>query len=215
MLAFRQTRGGQLTASGPMEFCMKKYYDKLYSKNNNVYGAKPLPIVEAAITYFNRKRGLAALDLGVGQARNTFYLARNNFLVDAVDKSPVAIKQVSDLLKENGHLNVQLFVDDIVNFRANKKYDLIISTMTLHFLNKNDALNLLRDIKTWLKPNGIIALTYLLDNFDLPISELEDIYNDFTIIKSGQKIQIDKGHPGNLKPHEHHMVYILCRKGTK
>jgi tellurite methyltransferase len=79
-------------------------YDNTYSSIKNVFGDKPETILEKYVNKIDKTKPV--LDIGIGQGRNSFYLAQNGFKVDGIDLSEVAVKGVSKASKkENLPLN--------------------------------------------------------------------------------------------------------------
>ena len=75
-------------------------FDAFYGSTPDYFGADP----EASLVRF---AGLLdpsqpVLDVGCGQGRNTVFLARRGFSVDALDPSRVAVEQISRLAENNG-----------------------------------------------------------------------------------------------------------------
>src|ERR1700687_2113287 len=88
------------------------------------------PIVRQALRY---KKSGSALDLGCGAGRHALFLAKKGFRVTAVDKSSeniAALKELARLQK----LPITTLKADVTEFNSGKKFDLIVSTMVLHFL---------------------------------------------------------------------------------
>jgi tellurite methyltransferase len=75
--------------------------------------------------------GGTALDLACGVGGNSLFLARNNYKVQAIDISEVAIDYIEiQAVKHN--LSIQTQVSDLTNFNLNKKsFDLVVITYYL------------------------------------------------------------------------------------
>ena len=67
-------------------------YDKAYHETATYFGGGPDPLLESWAPHLDPRQPV--LDVGCGQGRNTVYLARRGFTVDAVDPSRVAIAQL-------------------------------------------------------------------------------------------------------------------------
>ncbi len=67
-------------------------YDAYYNHNKNAFGKEPEKILVEYAHLLNKKE--AILDIGAGQGRNTFYLAKLGYSVDAIDTSSVAIESL-------------------------------------------------------------------------------------------------------------------------
>jgi tellurite methyltransferase len=68
-------------------------YNRAYRSSDHFFGIEPEPILKE---YYTRlRRDGRVLDIGVGQGRNTLFLARKGFPVDCIDPSTVALETVS------------------------------------------------------------------------------------------------------------------------
>ena len=115
----------------------------------------PRPPSDMVLLYYKEAPGKQALDLACGSGRHTIFLDKKGFNVDAVDISPVALKQ---LAKHSNPDHVTLVEADLDNFELRSEaYDLIINT---NYLDRK----LIQRAKTALKPGGIFILeTYVVD----------------------------------------------------
>lgn len=86
-----------------------------------------------------------ALDLACGNGRNSLFLAKNGFEVDAVDGSDVAIQTVKQM-----HPNIHAVCRDLDNWSIPPdRYDLIAN---IRYLNRH----LFPGIQKGLKPGGLL-----------------------------------------------------------
>jgi len=106
--------------------------DKDRIKWNRKYRETPDLLQERPPAAFVQKYAKAenehekAIDLACGNGRNTLYLAKNGFSVDAVDISSVALSSLSERLKE---LPVKVIEADLDTFTPEYgKYDLFVMT---------------------------------------------------------------------------------------
>lgn len=68
-------------------------YDESYTTTDHLFGSQAETVL---CTYFRRMdRAKPVLDIGAGQGRNTLFLARAGYTVDAVDPSRVAVETVA------------------------------------------------------------------------------------------------------------------------
>lgn len=70
-------------------------FDRRYRETANFFGSEPTPILPKYISLLRIDRRV--LDVGAGQGRNTLFLARNGFRVDAIDPSTVAVATIGDV----------------------------------------------------------------------------------------------------------------------
>jgi tellurite methyltransferase len=75
-------------------------FDAAYGSTPDYFGAEP----EASLVRFADLLDLSqpVLDVGCGQGRNTVFLARRGFSVDALDPSRIAVEQIGSLAEKNG-----------------------------------------------------------------------------------------------------------------
>jgi len=117
-------------------------------------GRNPIPLLVKAVALLGDVRG-EAVDLGCGAGTDAKYLAENGFQVTAVDISESAVKQT----KVNcAGLSVVVIQTDIAKFSiAPDKYNLIMIWNTLPFLKKEDARQVLINIRHGLKSGGLLV----------------------------------------------------------
>lgn len=125
-------------------------WDKKYSENSNLLKdrapSKKLDSILKLVT------GKNALEVACGSGRNSIFLAKNGFNIDAYDISKIALKA----LKEKGYNTINTKLIDLDQFtpKANQ-YDLIIQT---NFLDRDLIPKLLNS----LKKNGLLFIeTYM------------------------------------------------------
>lgn len=197
------------------------YYDNIYKTNNNFCGMKPNKLL-IKVSKLSKQSG-SFLDLGCGQGRDSFYMARKNFQVIAVDNSRVAINQIKKILEEKKIANLQAICQDIAQFRiAPHKFNVINCHNALQFLKKKDALKTIQNIKRNILPKGFIIITSFTSlnspskrrkcHFEL--GEMNRLFSpsQFKIHYYFEDVVIDTGHVGQPEPHKHGIVQIIAEK---
>lgn len=175
-----------------------------------------------------------ALDIGAGEGRNSFFLERNGFEVEAIDKDSTGLEKCKSFAQEN-NLSITTKVCDIKEFDFQEnKYSLVVARNSIDFMKKSEIEIVIEKIKKSLTQNGLVYFSvfsleepaYLKvkkmgleeieeNTFYLPKykvhrhffikEELEKLFEDFKIIYS-EEIQInDPGH-GETKPHVHYTL---------
>ena len=91
------------------------------------------------------------LDLGCGLGNDTLYLVKKGFSVIACDYSNVALEQVNQNIKDVK--TMQLDISLPLPFEDNS-FDLIIADLSLHYFDEKTTINIMKEIKRILKPNG-------------------------------------------------------------
>lgn len=104
-------------------------WDTLYEHDEQAFGLKPNSFVA---TRFCRLRGQGeipttgkALVLACGQGRNALFLAKENYQVHAIDRSPVAIAQARRLA-EARDLEISWQVADLLQLDSLPTLDLVV-----------------------------------------------------------------------------------------
>ena len=128
----------------------KNRFNQKYKDNPNVFGTRPMPVLEKALEYIS---GGTALDLGVGNGRNALYLLSKNFDVTGVDMSEEGIELLRKRVPEGSKL--KLVVSSVLDFETDKKFDLVCAIGLLHFLNIEDINKLIIKMKELTKDDGI------------------------------------------------------------
>lgn len=201
------------------------------------WGLKPSPVLEKFIDLV--PKGLA-LDVGAGEGRNSFFLAKNGFKVEAIDKTKEGLEKCEKIAQEN-NLPITTAVCNITNFDFKKdKYSLTIAKHVLDFLKNSEAKTIVEKIKKSLVSDGFAYISVFSindpvyqkirnlnldeiekDTFYLPkyqgyrcfftIDEIESMFKDFKIVYL-KEIEIkDPGH-GEDKPHIHRAIEIFAQK---
>lgn len=142
-------------------------------------------------------QGGTALDVAAGRGRNSVFLARHGFSVDAMDISPTAVGEVNRLATELGLPLNGIQTDlDAVNLPASR-YELVI---VINYLNRS----LIPKLKTALKPGGyVIYETFLVDQKEIghptnPLyllehNELLDLFREFRTLFYREGMFVERG----------------------
>ena len=200
------------------------YYDSVYKENKNFCGIKPTNL----LTKVTKKLlpGQDFLDLGCGQGRDSFYMARKKFNVTAVDNSKVAINQIKEEATQKKLKNINATCKNIAQFEIElNKFSIINIIGTLHFLKKSDSLKVIASAKRAILPGGFIIITaFTTDNppskrrkSHFKPGELKKIFEtpEFKIHYYLESIFHDSGHIGQPEPHQHGKVGIIVQKRLK
>ena len=75
-------------------------FDAMYRQSADYFGGRPEEILVAHIGAVDRSR--RALDVGAGQGRNAFYLAKHGIRVDAIDPSSEAVDAIDAEARRSG-----------------------------------------------------------------------------------------------------------------
>lgn len=195
-------------------FVPRASFEKEYKEYRCYWGVKPSRIVVRAAT---EAGGHEALDLGAGEGRNTLYLARHGFSVAAVDLSGVGLEKLAQLAARE-HLPVATVVADLRSYRIRDRYDLIVLTSVLHFLPRQDALDVIRRVKQATSRGGLNVIHVFTTNNPAKAfahlyepGELAGLYADWEILTYREFITRPERH-GDGAPHRHGVAELLARK---
>ena len=98
--------------------------------------------------------GARVVDIGAGSGRNTLFLARNGFQVDAIDSCAAGINELNEYATAQ-MLPVRAMVYDIrISDLQLGGYDLILCTYTLHYLTPERATSLLTHARQHTTPGS-------------------------------------------------------------
>ena len=164
------------------------------------------------ITIFENLKTGKVLDLGCGDGRVIEFLQEHGFECTGVDINPKKIEHN----KERNN-DVEWICKDIRNFKFEYEYDLIIAQTSIHFFPMENQIELLNNIKTATKINGInfiVTLTneipllgecYLMKN-----NELLNYYLNWKILQFAQRITPIHTDPENSDPHQHSVSILIA-----
>jgi SAM-dependent methyltransferase len=100
------------------------YWNERYRQKDYVWTAEPNRFLVEAVARVSPGR---ALDLAAGEGRNSVWLARQGWKVDAVDFSEVAIGKAQDLAARSGAAGIGFAVHDLLEWSPPEAaHDLVI-----------------------------------------------------------------------------------------
>lgn len=124
-----------------------KFWDKKFSGEDYLYGKAPAKFL--ADNYGYIPLASKVLDVGMGEGRNTVFLARKGYNVTGVDISAIAVRKARRLAAEHG-IRINAVVSSMEDYKVEKNsFDAIL---VFYYVDRN--LNKL--LMKWLKPGGIL-----------------------------------------------------------
>lgn len=163
--------------------------------------AKPL-IVES----MQRLNPTLVLDLGCGKCKFSQKFIDKGIKVIGVDKNPTT----------ESHDNFTFIQQDILDFKFEQKFDLIIGSGILHFLKKENANELIKKMQKNTLSGGfhfLICMSHLEKPYDkihfYPNKEvLSKLYSGWKIIHNTPCLSKKHGETN----HRHKMIVFLAKK---
>jgi len=139
-------RAQEAGGAGPAQI-----FDRIYTNPEPPFNTQPSAFLARVVD------GLApgaALDVAMGQGRNSLFLARKGWRVTGYDISPVGLAQATkSAAKEGLTLNTQLTSHDAFDFGKNR-WDLIV----MIFPGTSMEEEFVRRVKASLKPGGLVVV---------------------------------------------------------
>ena len=128
-------------------------WDQRYSAAEYAYGTQPNTFLAENIHHLPKGNVLC---LAEGEGRNAVFLAKNGYMVTAVDSSIVGLNKAKKLADENG-VTVNCIHADLANYDLGEnKWDAIVSIFCP--LPPSIRQQLYLKVQAGLKPNGVFLL---------------------------------------------------------
>jgi len=155
-------------------------------KIGNIETDEPRQIVYDILKY---KNSGAVLDLGAGFGRHSLFLAYKGFRVTAVEIDKDKLAKISEDAGRLG-VNITTIQSDLADFVPKEKYDVLISTMVLHFLNKQKAHRAISTMQKFTNKDGLNVISvYTNENpagfrpYLFEKNELRNAYSGWEILQ--------------------------------
>lgn len=157
------------TFYGKLEFYCKPH--RYFSKKHRL-GDVHSDLLYVYQTYLQNQGPLDVLDVGCGSGRNSLFLALAGHKVQAVDVNEQALRQIAYIAQEEKLVDLLTTIHDLnqpINL-AEQRFDLVVSTVSLQFLNPKRVPFLLEELQQSTRAQGIHFLVYPIqsENFTLP-----------------------------------------------
>src|SRR6266852_9656027 len=173
------------------------FWDKVYSQNRAIFSQQPTELLRFAIK--DRAPG-KALDIGMGQGRNSIFLAQQGWDVTGFDPSAQGVRQAQAAARKLMlHLNTTVAREEDFDL-GREKWDLIVITYVRR-LTSQDA----KRFEQALKPKGI--LVYENNNVGAR-NELLRAFLRFRILRFEDVDANTDWHPAKKQPVER----LICER---
>jgi len=132
-------------------------WDTEYRHTENVFGVDPAPMLERHAELVDEE--LPALDVGCGQGRNSFFLARRGVEVHALDPSAVAIEQTAAAAEREG-LRISPQVGTLAHVRRpDGGFGSILVFGLIPLLTREQVDEMVESIRSLIAPGGLVFIT--------------------------------------------------------
>ena len=211
-------------------------YDESYSKSKNLFGSNPEKLLLDYHHLLDKKHPI--LDIGIGQGRNSFYLAEKGFSIIGIDPSKKGLEFVTDIAKKNEYpiLTKSLTFEEYET--GNTQFSAILVFGLFQILSWGKIELLKKKLFDWLIPGGHLFITafttldasyntynkkyqkvgensYLNNNGEirtfLEPNQIKFLFNDFELVFHWEGFGPEHRH-GNGPIEKHHMVEVVFRK---
>ncbi len=196
-------------------------YDSRYSKKEFYWGLKPHNLVVDSIQHL--PSNAKVLDLGCGEGKASFFLAKNNFDVTAIDFSEEGIKKLNEFAKKE-NLKIKADVSDVKSYLQDcEKFDAIFAMNVLQFIGPKNIFTVIEKIQSKTNPNGLNVIASFVaenprqkkvvlskDRYFFDEGELRELYKDWKILFYEEKLGDWETH-GEPK-HRHFLVKLIAQK---
>ncbi len=132
-------------------------YDDAYARFDDYFGSEPDRILKDYSGRIDRSRPV--LDIGVGQGRHAFFLARKGIRIDAIDPSEVSIRMVSAIARRE-KLSIRTYRCGFEEFFPETDlYSGILIFGLIQTLRRESIGILVEKVKLWTCEGSLIFVT--------------------------------------------------------
>lgn len=161
-------------------YCMpQRYFNKKYG-----LGAAHSDLVDVYQSYLRHLQPTSILDVGCGSGRNLLYLAKMGHKVTGIDHNPQALTTLDDIAKKEVLSRVDTLLHNLnqpLNLEP-ENYDLVLSTVTLQFIDTKRIPELLTELQKATKKKGYHFLVFPIQ------SELYSMPEFFTFLPQKEEL---------------------------
>lgn len=172
---------------------LRSYFDENAEVLSKKYDIEPSEIVHEKWIKFIDFNDASILDIGCGSGRDAIFMSREGGIVTAVDISEnlISIAKGKD---ESGAVN--WIVDSLPELKMiteNNRYDLILLSAVLMFLNPKEQLISIKNIVNLMKDDGMLVFSIKEDDSDPLIYKFNSLVLDYLGCKNKNITWFDGG----------------------
>ena len=205
----------------PHNFDAENDYEKRYDSDEYYLGLKPSRMCLKILELMPPIRPLSLLDIGCGEGKDAVFFARCGYIVSAFDVSEKGVEKTKRLA-EKAKVKVDAFKADLIDFRIDRKFDILFSSGVFHFIKPELRIEIFENYKQYTEKNGVNAFNVFVKKPFVPIppdkdekrynwksGELFTLYHDWYIESCFEEV-FDCNSGG--VPHKHAMNTLYARK---
>ena len=196
-------------------------YDLKYSKKEFYWGIKPHELIIKTAKQLSLHTKI--LDLGCGEGKDSFYLAKKKFDVTSTDISKAGIEKLENFAKDK-NLKIKTKVSNAKNFlKKCDNFDAIVCLNVLQFIDKENIVSIIENMKAKTNQNGInIIASFVAESkrqksaalekgkYLFAKGELKELYKDWKI--TFYKEKVGKWETHGCPKHRHFKVTMIAQK---
>lgn len=137
-------------------------YEKFYRSDEYYWGTEPADFLDRLIALKPPRPGMKILDIGCGEGKDAVYMAKKGYTVTAFDLTESGIVKTKRLAEEN-RVRIKAYVDDINTFETDERFDIIYSSGTLQYLQKDAIRPFFEKITKMTNPHGLNYFNVFVD----------------------------------------------------
>ena len=149
-------------------------YDKSYKEIKDVFGSEPEEILKK---YYERiDKTKPVLDIGAGQGRNSFILAKAGYIVDAIDPSRISIETIDEIAKKENY-NINAYQQRFDEFTYNNNPYSAILVFGLFQILDLKSISLLKSVIDNYTTNGSLVFITAFSVKDASLKKYKKEWN--------------------------------------
>lgn len=201
-------------------------YDLEYSRHPCFWGKDPAKYVRLVPDFVSDFADRCALDLGAGEGKNAFFLARLGYEVTAVEVSRFACRNfLNRMIEEGTDSGINLILGDALTAPVGNdaSFDLVVSYGLLHCLPNEAAVDsLVARMQALTRPGGLNVVSAFTNRLPVPDVQdylsptlvpegyVPDLYSGWTILRHENDTLVET-HPTSDIEHEHSLFRLIAR----
>lgn len=176
---------------------------------------KPRQIVYDILKY---KNSGTVLDMGAGFGRHALFLAHHGFQVTAVEIEQDRLERLRSQ-SENLGVSIATIQSDVAYFIPTEKYDVVLSTMVLHFLTKENVYEAIKVMQKCTNKDGLnVVSVYTNENpvglrpYLFEKDELRNAYSGWEVLEYEEVLGPEIENPKEGGPSRRYCAKLIARK---